>query len=124
MDQDLRQLAILSAEEIEKMALAFPMFSPARKLLKRTAWQINLHYVWGTTQKKKIILLAVGQGNRNIPDITKVTGIERREVCQLLDDLVERGYLVEGRESPIGEKGGRPFRVFTHSEKMKNRPAS
>jgi len=120
MDEDLRQLAILANAELGRMAKMFPLISPGRKVLDSAALKIKLYYVYGTVQKKKIILYAIGCGHRRIADIEAVTGIGRRETLKLLDSLVKNGDLVEGRELSAGKRG-RPFRIFFHSEKFKSR---
>ncbi len=122
MDEDLRQLAISANEELQRIAEKFPLISPGRKVLRAATWKLNLHYVWGTFHKEKIILLAIGRGHRRLSDIVTATGISRRETCELLNSLVERGHLIEGREPSAGTKG-RPFRVFSLSEEFKSRNA-
>lgn len=116
MEIDLHALAASATAEIERIAEMFPPQDPAREALRAAVWKIRLFHVWGTPQKSRIVLLAVRRGYRRIADLAAVTGIDRRELCDLLDRLVDRGYLTEGREPSIGGRG-RPFRIFELSEK-------
>ncbi len=115
MDDDFRELARIVTDDLDRRAKQFPLLSPGANALTYAARKLRLHYIWGTPQKSNLILQAIRRGHRRIDDITKSTGLSRRAVCRLLTLLVEREYVVEGREP----SAGRHFRSFTLSDKLK-----
>ncbi|MBK9162883.1 MAG: hypothetical protein IPM21_03080 [Acidobacteria bacterium] len=66
-----------------------------------------------------MVFAAIEDGNRRFADLLAVTGIPRPELEDLLNDLIESGYLRELREKPFSIDGrGRPARIF---EKVENK---
>lgn len=115
MKEDLRILALETAAELEKLARSFPAGEIGRRWLRMTAVRLRNAYARTRGQQKMMILKALGDGSRTIADLIDRLGFSRREVCSMLADLAEAGYLAE---RSVGHEGpGRPVAWHELTEK-------
>lgn len=109
---DLRILALQTALELERLACTFPKGEPGRAWLRSMATKLRSSYARTRGQQKVSILRTINDGCRRIGEIVDELGISRRDVRDMLTELVESGYCTEHTIPPYGSQGGRPGQWF------------
>ena len=116
MASDLRQLALLSADQLEKLSEQFPPGEPGRKWMRALAVRLKNGYARTRGQQKILLLQRIGSGCRKISELVEELGYSRREVEGLIFDLKADDYLHEHEEKQLNS-AGRPYRWLDLTEK-------
>ncbi|MFT3745452.1 MAG: hypothetical protein QM785_14315 [Pyrinomonadaceae bacterium] len=117
MEPDLREIAIESALELERLSARFPANEPGRKWLQSTATRLKNGYARTRKQQKILILQRIGDGCRKVTEIVDELGYTRHEVELLLSQLKADDYVHEHLERQIGQSRGRPFLWYDLTDK-------
>lgn len=107
---DLRELALLTAFDLEVLARRFPPGEPGREWLRRTAARLKNSYARTRGQQKRLICRAIFEGHRKISDLIDLLGFSRREVTEMLAELAAAGYVTE--RTVASQSRGRPSQWF------------
>lgn len=108
---DLREQAIKTICRLNRLAETFPPRSPGRRALRRASRKIKLDYVATEVDKKRLIILAVGEGNSRLRDIEVRTGLDRTETEDLTLELVAARHLTMTDDLSSGGRPGRSFKL-------------
>ncbi len=120
--RDLRTLALETARELERRSMQFPPGEPGRQWLRAMATRLKNSYARTRGQQKILILRAIADGCRRSSDFVDELGFSRREVCTMLAELIEDGYVAERSVPTCGGRGGRPSRWFELTDKAETLP--
>jgi len=113
-NSDDRSAALAAAKHLVAIADQFENADAARRILRNAAVRLKRKYAFSREQQKRLILVAVSEGFQRYDELAaEFDYFSDHELRGLISELEADGLISEKRVAPSGDKGGRPYRLYS-----------